>query len=206
MPTIIDSLIVQQSLTCLGTKPPLARSELTQEDNGRYKINPTDWRVWDAFHTNLPNPSATDDLGLYGGTFGAASPSVQTSDMKALGAVTRRARCTFQLPTEYVAGQSVTLRARAGMLTTVADNGATIDFEVFRSDDQAGIGVDLCATAATTINSLVLANKDFTITPNTLGPGDTLDIRMSVLVNDAATLTAVIALIGSVELLLDVKG
>lgn len=206
-PVVIPGdLQVQGNCSIFGTKPAYVRTDLTQEDNVRVKIQPTDWRVWDALATNLPGTSATDDLALVGGTFGTASPSIQTSDLKAAGSTTRYARCLFQLPYSYVAGQSVTIRAHAGMITTVADNAATVDFEVYRSDDEAGIGSDICATAAQSINSLTDANKDFTITATTLNPGDTLDIRMAVLVNDAATVTAVIAVVGSVEVLLDVKG
>jgi hypothetical protein len=155
----------------------------------------------------LAPAASPDDLMLVGGTFGSASPSIRSRDLKAAGAQTLRARVTFQLPPSYIAGGSVTIRARAGMLTTVADASATIDFEAYRSNDEAGIGADLSTTTpATTINSLVLANKDFILTTSSLQPGDTLDIRMSVAVNDAASVTAVIALIGAVEVLLDVKG
>lgn len=201
-----DTAIFQGDVIMLGAKPEIARSELLQSNNDRFKIQPTDWRVWDALHTNLPGTSATDDLALVGGTFGTASPTIQTSDLKAAGSTTRYARCLFQLPSCYVAGQSVTVRAHAGMKTTVADVAATVDFEVYRSNDEEGIGSDLCTTSATTINSLTDADKDFAVTSASLNPGDTLDIRMTVLVNDAATATAVIGQIGSVELLLDVKG
>lgn len=201
-----ESVIIKGNLTVQGTKPAYERTDLTQENNARFKIQPTEWRVWNAMQTVLPGTSASDDLGLYGGTFGTGSPSIQTYDLKNAGATTCYARCTFQLPYNYVAGQSVTIRAHAGMLTTVASATATIDFEVYRSDDEAGIGSDLCTTAATTINSLTLADKDFTITPASLLPGDTLDIRMAVAINDSATGTAVIGIVGSVEVLLDVKG
>lgn len=200
-------LQIQGNAYLYGTlNPPLARTSLAQEDNARRKIQPTDWRVWDAMQTNLPGTAATDDLAIVGGTFGTASPSLQTGDLKAAGSTTRYARCTFQLPHNYVAGETVTIRAKAGMLTTVADTAATIDFAAYRSNDESGIGSDLVTTSATTINSLTLANKDFTVTPTTLNPGDTLDIRMAVLVNDAATATAVTGIVGSVEVLIDVKG
>ena len=93
------------------------------------------------------------------------------------------------------------------MFTTIADTSATIDFEAYRANDEAGIGSDLSTTTpATTINSVVLANKDFVITAASLQPGDTLDIRLSLAINDGATVTAVIGLVGAVELLLGVKG
>jgi hypothetical protein len=203
---VIGDLFVQGSIICTGTPQALSRSQLTQEDNAPYKVPFESWRVWDAFGTLLPATPANDDLGIVGGTFGSASPSIQTGDLKSAGATSRRARVTFSLPPEYVAGQSVTIRAHAGMLTTVADASATIDFEVYKSDDEAGIGSDLCATAAQSINSLTLSDKDFAITATGLAPGDTLDIRMTVAVNDAATGTAVAGIVGGVEVLLDVKG
>ena len=92
------------------------------------------------------------------------------------------------------------------MLTTISDTSAAIDFECYRSNDEAGIGSDLVTTSATSINSLTLANKDFVVTATSLLPGDTLDIRMKIAIVDSATATAVIGLVGGVELLLGVKG
>ena len=205
--TFTGDVQIQGDLTLLGElSPPLARTSLLQEDNARYKIQPTDWRVHDAMQTNLTGTGNTDDLALVSGTLGTAAPSIQTGDLKAAGATTRYARCLMQLPYSYVAGQTVTLRVKAGMLTTVADTSATIDFQVYRAGDDTSVGSDICATAATSINSLTFANKDFTITPTTLNPGDTLDVRMAIAVNDAATVTAVIGTAGAVELLLDVQG
>ena len=201
-----NDVIIQGSLIVTGDKPATARTDLTQEDNARFKIQPTDWRVHDAIQTNLPGTGATDDLAIVSGTLGTSAPSIQTGDLKNAGATTRYARCTFQIPHNYVAGQTVTIRASGGMITTVASSSATIDFEVYRSADNNTVGSDLCATAATTINSLTFANKDFTITPTSLTPGDTLDIRMTIAVSDTATGTAVIGCAASVEILLDVKG
>lgn len=208
LPLVVpEDLLVQGNATILGTlSPPIPRSSLLQEDGARYKIPMVAWRVHDAIQTNLPGTGATDDLAIVSGTLGTSAPSIQTGDLKAAGATTRYARCTFDLPHEYVAGQTVTLRAKAGMLTTVADTSATIDFQVYRADDGTLEGSDICATAATTINSLTFANKDFTITPTSLLPGDTLDIRLAITVTDGATATAVIGAAGGIELLLDVKG
>lgn len=203
---IPGNLIVQGNLSVFGTAPTVNRSSLVQDSSQRYKIEPWHWRVWDAMQTLLPGTSAADDLAIIGGTFATGSPSIQTSDMKALGSVTRYARTTFTLPPEYVTGQAVTIRVHAGMLTTVADTTATIDVACYRSDDEAGIGSDLCATAAQSCNSLTLADKDFTITPSSLAPGDTLDIRIASAVNDAATATAVIGVVGAVTVLLPIKG
>ena len=167
----------------------------------------TDFRVWDAMQTNLPGTPTTDDLGLIGGTFGTATPSLRSEDLKALGAINKRARVLVQLPWEYVAGESVTLRFMAGMITTVAGTTATIDCEAYllQDDPDDAIGSDLVTTSATTMNSLAFANIDFVVTPSSLSPGDILDVRVTCAVNDGASVTAVIAGISSCKLLCDVR-
>ena len=71
---------------------------------------------------------------------------------------------------------------------------------------QAAPTVDICATNATTINSLTAANVDFTLTPTSVVPGDVLDVVLTVAYHDAASGTAVVGKINSIELLLDIKG
>lgn len=185
--------------------PLIPRSWLAQDDNAIYAVPLVDLRVFDALATNLPGTSANDDLALVGGTFGSASPKISTGDVKA-SSVTRYARFQFQLPPEYVAGQSVTVRLHAGMTTTAADTSATVDVECYESDAEAGVGSDLCTTNAQSINNVTWADKDFIVTPSGLVAGDVLDIRITVAVVDGATGTAVIADIGKISMLLDVKG
>ena len=67
------------------------------------------------------------------------------------------------------------------------------------------IATNLPATAATTINSLTFANKDFTITSSSLAAGDILDVRIAIAITDSATGTAVIGEIGAIEFLLDIR-
>lgn len=163
-------------------------------------------RIWDALFTLLSGTPATDDLGLIGGAFGTNSPTVQTGDLKAAGSTDRRARFSFQLPDTYEAGGTVTARIHAGMKTTVADTSASVDLEIFKSNKEEGIGADLVTTGAQSINSLVFNDDDFALTATGLNPGDVLDCRITVDVNDAATATAVIGVIGSIEFLLDTRG
>ena len=170
-----------------------------------YPILVRDARVWDAPLSFLPTTSANDDLGFTAGTWGSSGNTIRTSDMKNLGSVTRYSRHIIALPPEYIAGESVVLRVNAGMNTTVASTAATIDAEVYETSG-ATISADLCATAAQSMNSLTAANRNFTITATNLAPGDILDIRLAVLVNDSATATAVIAAINSIDLVLSVRG
>jgi hypothetical protein len=202
---VMGDLYVAGNITRTGTGPAMARTDLTQENLAVHKINLTDFRVHDAMQTVLPGTGASDDLALIGTAFGTSSPTIQTGDVKN-ATTTRYARCMFNVPHTYVAGETVIVRVHGGMKTTVASASATVDVECYLSDDEEGISADLCATSATSINSLTDADVDFTITATTIAPGDTLDIRIAVAVTDSLTGTAVIGQIGAVSVLLDVKG
>lgn len=148
-------------------------------------------RIWDAT-TNTAlgaTPASADDFGITAGTFLTSDPSLRSSDAKAT-TVTSKARFAYTVPTGYVAGQPITLRANAGMVTTISDGTATIDAQVVR---RGAPTVDICATNATTINTLAGGNVDFTLTPTNVVPGDVLDIVMTSAVTDSETGTAVIA-------------
>lgn len=202
--TLGDHIVTGQLIAGSIIPGIVTRATLAQ-DTGTFRIPLTSWRVWDAVQTNLPATAAADDLAIIGGTFGSAGWTIQTSDAKTT-TVTQRAIAVHDLPAEYVSGAAITIRAHAGMNTTVANGTATVDFEVYKSDDEGGVGSDICATAAQTINSLTDADKDFTITPTGLAAGDTLIIRMTVAVTDSGTGTAVIGQVGSVDVLAGVKG
>lgn len=198
-----DQIEVQpSSAAILGD---VARSSITQQDLVSYPIAIGEFRVWDAPSTvAVAATGANDDLAVVYNTFLTAAPTIETGDLKNAGATTRKVGFQFQLPVEYVAGQTITLRINAGMKTTVASVSATVDAQVANITNDAT--ADICATSAASINSLTPANKDFTITPTNAEPGDVLDVVLSVAVNDSGTGTAVIGQINSVAFLLDVKG
>ena len=183
-----------ESTVLPGLEKPLSDVPLTQ------------FRTWNALATNLPGTAAADDLGLDNATFGTGSPHLTAGDLKAAGATSRYARAHVVIPVEYDDGQTCNLRVHAIMQTTVADTTCTVDVECYRSDEEAGISADLCTTAATTMNSLTGADIDFTLTPTTFVSGDTLDLRIHIACNDAATGTVVEPVIGAVQLICDIKG
>lgn len=206
MPITSDAITSTGNLTVFGTiAPARPRTELARETK-TYPVALDRLRVWDAFATVLPATGGTDDLGLYGGTFATNAPKVSSGDVKN-STTTRYARFLFELPPEYIAGDTVTIRASAATETTVASSSSTIDFEVWRSDRDGTIGgSDLCATSATSINATSFSDKDFSVTPATLSPGDILDVRVTLACSDTATGTVVQPSIGSIEFRLSVQG
>lgn len=140
------------------------------------------WRVWDAFQTNLPGTAAADDLGVSTGAFGTAPP-ILVGVAANNASETQRARTLVQLPLNYVPGGTVTIRVN-GKVTVAATVSSTVDVEAYES----GAGSDLVTTAA---QALTASNgdKDFTVTPTGLVPGDWLDIRVTTVVNDTGGAT-----------------
>ncbi len=207
MATFDETVIFEKQIILRdGFTPGLSRANLAQDTLKPYTIPWTAWRIHDALASNLPGTSASANLGLIGGTFASASPSIQTSDLQSAGATSRYARAQIPLPAEYDDGETVVLRFHAGMVTTIADNTCTLDVQAYETDEEVGISADLCATGATTMNSLVFADIDFTITAAALVAGDLLDVRILIACNDAAASTAVLATIGAAQLLCDIKG
>ena len=191
----------------LTANAAITRSQLAQVPNVFRRISPFEWRVWDS--GALLGTPAGDDLGLAAGTFATDVFTVQAGDLKAAGPTTRMAIIHVPLPENYEDGQTVTLRLRAGVVTTVADTSCTIDAEVYEVGDSGNAGgtpTDLCTTAAQDMNSLTAADFDFAITPDSLVAGDILEIRISIACNDAATATAVIPALFKSALLYDARG
>lgn len=202
---IDGDLRVGGDLTVDGSIPSVARTDIAQETLAKFPIPLWCFRTHDALQTNLPGTSSADDLALSTGTLGTNSPKLTTGDVKA-STVTRYARVQVPLPAEYDAGETIKLRISGGMETTAADASATVDVQCYKINREGAVGSDICAAAAQSINDTTFADQDFTITATGLTAGDLLDIRLTVYVEDASTGTAVIATLGAVELLCDIRG
>ena len=194
------------SNTEINAAAEIVRSKLALESK-KFNIDLEQLRIHDsASNAVLPNTASGDDLALVLGSRGTTGFRVETSDAKAT-TVTQRAAFRFWLPAEYEAGGSISLLAFAGMHTTVSDGSATVDFECYKKDEADYThGSDLCTTSATSINSLTLAAKSFTVTPTGCVNGDEFNVRMTVAITDSATGTGVYGVISKVYLLLQVRG
>jgi hypothetical protein len=183
----------------------IAVTKIAQRVLAESVIPLTQARTWDAVQTNLPGTPASDDLGIITGTWGTNPIRITAGDVKALGSTTRRLYLAIAIPANYEDGQTIQLRIRAKMETTVADTSCTIDAEAYVGAD-GSLGSDLVTTSAQSMNSLTAANYDFTINPTGVDPGDLLEVRLSIASNDAATATAVTPAIYSISLLCDTRG
>jgi len=185
----------------------LERRSLEQEELVEFPLRLTEAKVHDDVDTVLPETAlGTDDLAMIEGTFGTDGVTIQSADGKAK-TVTQRCRWPeVRLPESYDAAQTLRIRVRAGMITTISDGTATVDIECHKQDKDGAVGADLCATAAQSMNSLTKADIDFTITATGLQAGDVLDIRATIAITDTATGTAVIGEISRVSLACDIKG
>lgn len=194
------------SSTEIASDAAIARTQLAQESLAKFVIPLTEFRIHDALATALgATATSDDDLALVGGTFGSASPTITTTDIAGLSK-TRRARVLYTLPPEYDASNDVQVRLMAGTVGGTADVSATIDVEAYESNKTGGVGSDLCATAAQSINSATFAAKDFVITASGLVAGDILDIRVTIAVDDTGGAGTLEAAFGSCEVLLDIRG
>ena len=163
-----------------------------------------DAKTWDAVATNLPAAAASDDLGLVTGTWATNPVRITAGDVKALNS-TRRLYFAVPIPANYEDGQTIQVRIRAKMETTVADTSCTLDLEAYVGSS-GSLGSDLVTTPAQSMNSLTAASYDFTINATGVDPGDLLECRLSIAYNDAATATAVTPAIYKIVLLCDTRG
>lgn len=198
--TLKDSVVFARHI---ATSAEILRTAMEQRVLSSHNIPLTDARVWDSLQV-LPTSASADDLALLARTFGTNAARIETGDCKNT-TTTRYCRMLMPLPNDYQDGETVTVRVAGGMDTTVASSSCTVDVEAYRWNGTGGIGSDICATAAQSINNLTAANKDFTITPTTLIKGDMLDVRLTIVVTDVATGTAVIGVICAVWLLADLR-
>jgi hypothetical protein len=192
----------------LSGNAEILHTQMRQRTLQKFPVSWEKFRVWDAFHTNAVGTAATDDLALTTGAFTAsgAGARISAGDCKNLGATTRRVAFFVTVPDNYDDGETIQLRFRAGMVTTVASVSCTIDAEAFTLSTGATVASDLVTTSATSINSLSVTEYDFTLDAANINPGDLLEVRLTIACNDSGTGTAVTPTVYAVSLLCDTRG
>jgi hypothetical protein len=139
-----------------------------------------EWRVWDALITNLAGADGTDDLGLVTGTYLTSDPTFNVTVATPTTAPFY-ARRSIQVPWNYDAGSNLTLKIT--VTETVAATTATVDANAVR---QGAPSVDIVATAAQSIIGAAATVYSFTLTGTNVVPGEVLDVRIAITLNDAS--------------------
>ena len=179
-------------------------SKMEQRVLAEYQVPRDAFRVWDAITTNPVSAAASDDLGLVTGTWGSSVNKITAGDCKA-ATTTRRIYFSMPVPPNYDDGQTIQLKVRAKMETTLSDGTCTIDAEAYIAN-YGTLTSDLVATAAQSMNSLTAASYNFTLSSGSIDPGDLLEVRLTIACVDSATATAVTPAIYEVALLCDTRG
>lgn len=180
----------------------IARSAMQQDDLQPYAISLGDLKTWDDYSTNLPGTAATDDLAVIEGSLGTDAKVVNSEDAKAATKL-QYASFMWPVPVEYVDGETLNLVITAGMKTTISDDTAVVDAQVYR---QAAPTADINSTAEQSINNITAAAKTFVMTVTDIVAGDLLEVRVTIDITDAGTGTAVIGEITKIEFQADIKG
>lgn len=201
----VDGDLLEVMLSPAAILGDIARSALTEDALAEYVI-PHNHVGVNATLALLGASAGTPSgaFGLTPGTHGSASPII-VGEAANNNSKTNTLRFLFALPPEYVSGGDIKVRAHATITGDVAVS-QTIDVQAFKSDDEAGVGSDLCATAAQTLTEITFDDYDFTITPTGLAAGDVLDIEITGVANDTGGSANKLIQIGKISVLCDIKG
>jgi hypothetical protein len=186
------------------TSGTIARTQLTTETGSPYPVVLTGLKTH-ATLVGLGTAAGTPagDCGLTPGTCGTNTPVV-IGEAASGNSKSDAARFLFELPKQYVAGAAVTLKVRA-KVTVAATVSATLQAAAYRADGAAGVSANLQAGAAQALTT-AFADYTFTITPTALNPGDTLDVLLTLAVNDTGGTTGAVGEISAVTMLLNSQG
>ena len=196
---VIDNAILTNSTIGATNTITSTRAQLVQNDAQAYTVPVYSLRAADGNVLGISDGSDSGDHYLtYSAGVWALMGNSPSSDTQ-----TDVSSFQFSLPPEYVAAETITIRANA--LYTADGDTKTVDLNVYKINPTAGTkGSDICATAAITLTGTAAA-RDFTVTATALAPGDLLCVVLTTVFQDADGAVGE-AKVNSVQVLLDVKG
>ena len=144
--------------------------------------------------------AATGVFGLVAGTHGSASATL-VGEAASGASITSVGRILYKLPKWYKKGSAITVRVRAKVATGLANTSDSLDLQAYKIDKDAGVGSDLCETAAKTTLTTSYANYDYVITPDGLSAGDVLDLEITSVEDDTGGTTGSVITVSAVDVL-----
>lgn len=153
------------------------------------------------------------DLYVNHGDFARSEGGWGSGDLTLVGSTIRNGTIVnlltalVPIPPEYVADHDVKLVVHAKVNDAGGGTLGTceVDAEVYELTDEGAAGADLCATAAQAMTN-AFGDKTFTITDTGLVAGDRLLVLVKTSVEENADAGDLNAVIGTVEMQLDIKG
>ncbi len=184
----------------------IARSKLAQEDLAVYRIPIQNCRSNTGLVLDVTGGATL--FSIVNGGFGTGTLTLKGED--ALSNTKTDTLCfEYPLPPEYVDGQTIEVDVEVKVDSSGAGNASveTLQVEAWLLGDAGAVGSDLASGGAQNLaaGGDVFQTITSSITPTGLVAGDKLIIFVqTVITEDAAT--AVFAVIGNIEVQLDIKG
>ena len=143
----------------------------------------TDFRVFDAQTTVLPvyADDDSDDIQIGVATIGTSAPTFAIGVTNAT--VTKNAVVNAVVPESYQAGSALSI-VIPWTRSDAATTSSSLDLVAYR---HAAPTVDICATAAQSINGAASGTATFVLTPTDIVPGETILLHFTVAVVDGTT-------------------
>lgn len=112
---------------------------------------------------------------------------------------TSTAHFMWFVPQNYEAGTNISFKVKARTSVVLATSSG-LDLQAYKSDENGGVGSDLCATASQDINSATWAEYTFTVTGTTINPGDKIEFYLQCVANDATGSNSGKSQIGNIDI------
>jgi len=190
--------------TSIISTAAIVRSKMAEEEQAVYRIPLQDCRS----NTGLVlNATGGDTLfSIANGGYGVGTLTLKAEE--ALSETETTTLCfEFALPPEYMAAGTAKIAIECKVDSSGAGNASveTIDCEVWELADAGTVGSDLVSTTIQTITTDAFATYTFTINAGGLVAGDKILVFVRTAITEDAG-TAVYAVIGNIEVRLDIKG
>ena len=155
--------------------------------------------------SSLAAAAAAGKFGLLSGGYGTGTLTLD-GEAASGNAKTSTAMFEFTLPPEYIAAGSITLRVTAYESVGAATVSTTYSCEVYKSDGKGAVGSDISAAPSATDITTTWQTITSVVTPTGLVVGNRLVCFIRLVSDDSGAAVGTVHQIGSVEMLLDVKG
>lgn len=168
--------------------------------NRTYGISLVEMKQGAAQKDNLPDAPDGTNLGL-GDTNGNTLTGTTTNGGSTASA-SETAIYHLPLPAQYVAGEDITLRLKA-LCSPLATLFSACDVVAAKLSG-GSVGSDICATASQNL-ATAEADYDFTITGDSLNPGDIVYLSVTLATNDTGGTQDAIPKINSLQVIIPEK-